>query len=118
MAITMAVFTVMCGGDTSTPTSPTTTCTLPMAPSLTALVSGQTVSLNWSTVGGATDYLLTAGQSTGKTNSLSVSVNNTTYAWPNVFPGNYYIRVSAQNACGVGPNSNEVMVTVQSTGLP
>src|SRR5262249_2492365 len=117
IASAAAVLTVMCGGGTSTPTTPTTTCTLPTAPSLMALASGTTVSLNWSTVSGATDYFLTAGTASGQAQSLSVSVNNTTYAWTDVFPGTYYLRVRARNACGTGPNSNEVSVTVQSSGL-
>ena len=94
---------------------------LPGAPSsLAASVSGHDVTLVWTPpVSGVPilSYLLEAGTSSGATDVTSFPTGSpaTQFAATSVPAGTYYVRVRAQNATGVGPASNEVVVTVEAT---
>jgi hypothetical protein len=96
---------------------------LPPAPTLAAaVVSGNTVSLSWSvpvTAGGPTDYLVGAGYSPGALNAAVIQTGSaSTTLTAAAEPGQYFVRVAGRNACGVGPSSNEVLVTVAPPSLP
>jgi hypothetical protein len=57
-------------------------------------------------------YVVEAGTSTGASNLATVPVGRTTGLTAAVGPGAYVVRVRAVSACGPGPASNEVLVTV------
>jgi predicted phage tail protein len=92
----------------------------PGAPqSLTATVSGSTVSLNWlpPTTGGVpASYLLEASLSAGGPVLTSMPVAGTSLAVPNVPNGTYFARVRAINADGQSGPSNEVVIVVPAGG--
>lgn len=73
---------------------------------------GQVV-LTWSAVGGATNYILKRStQDGGPYNTTLVNTTALTYTDTNVITGNtYYYVVSASNAGGESPDSNEVSAT-------
>jgi predicted phage tail protein len=79
-------------------------------------VNGNNVSLNWVSPGGVvTGYIVEAGTSPGATNLGSTSlVVGTDLTIGNAPSGTLYFRVRAVNGCGLGPVSNEVVVTVGS----
>jgi hypothetical protein len=91
---------------------------VPGAPSgLAATVAGQMVSLSWlpPTAGGPVQsYLIEAGTAPGQANIGSFPVTGSAFQSTGVPPGAYFVRVRAQNAGGVGPASNEVVVSVGS----
>lgn len=88
-------------------------CTPPASPApLAVTVAGRRVHLAWQGVAGATGYLLEAGSEPGASNVLVTPVAATA-VMTDAPPGDYYVRVRARTACGTGPASNEVVVTVQ-----
>ena len=114
------------GGDGgATPTSPSAStssgatppqanCTMPSAPANLHVDSlqGTTVSLAWSAVSGATEYIVLVGSTSGSSNELSTNTSQTSYAYGGVKPGVHYARVQAKNACGSSGSSNTVDYTV------
>lgn len=94
------------------------TCSSPGTPSLSASVSGSTVTFSWSSVSGASDYALGVGTSVGVSGSLSTTTSSTSYTWSNVSSGTYYARVRARNSCGTGSASNEVTFSVAGSSSP
>ena len=96
---------VVVGGGCPTPTAPG---------NLTASVNGRTVTLAWlAAPGSVAGYTLEAGYSPGATNAVVVDVGTGTGLTATAPPGVYYVRVRARNACGPGPATNEVVVSVQ-----
>jgi chitodextrinase len=75
-------------------------------------VVGTTVSLSWSAVSGATEYLVLVGSTSGNSNELFTNTSQTTYTYGGVKPGVHYARVQAKNACGTSGSSNQVDYTV------
>ena len=100
--------------------SPVTAFTVPTVPAGTMtlnppVVTGNTVTLSWTAVAGATSYELhVVYHGTSQTNILPVG-NQTSITATNVPPGNYLVRARARNATGVGPLSNQVLVSVGTT---
>ncbi len=94
-------------------------CTLPGPPvAFSARSTGDAASFSWSAPasGGAPDrYLLEAGSASGAANLASVPVSSLAYNTP-VPSGTYFVRVRAQNACGVGPASPEQILTLACVG--
>ena len=87
---------------------------------LTATVNGSTVTLSWYEpyLGGeATSFILEAGLSPGAT-FVQLPTDAPRYVAAGVGPGRYFVRVRAVNAHGVGPASDELIVTVSSAGAP
>ena len=79
------------------------------------VVTGNTVALSWTSVAGATGYELHfVIHGTSQTNILAVG-NQTSITGSNVPPGNYLVRVRARTTTGVGPLSNQVLVSVGTT---
>ncbi len=95
-------------------------CTLPGAPtglSYTAVES--LVSIAWTAPPGSVQgYLLSAGFGPGQSNALVAKLGPTPAFNGMAPPGNYYVRVQAMNACGVGPASADLLVTVQACTAP
>lgn len=88
---------------------------VPNAPaSLSARVSGQTVSLTWSApAGGASRYRVEAGTAPGLSNAANTIVGATTSLVVKAVPaGTYFVRVRALTAAGESGPSNEVRVSV------
>ena len=104
--------------DTQTEIVMSRACTTLNAPSLSASVSSTTVAFTWSSVSGATDYIIEGGSTRGSTPALSQSTSNTSYTWTSVSPGIYFVRVRARASCGSGDNSNEVSFTVAAAPVP
>jgi glucose/arabinose dehydrogenase len=85
----------------------------PAAPSLSQAVNGGAVSLSWGAVENASGYVIEIGTSSGGTD-ISVPVSASTTAVSGAPPsGTYFVRLRAQNACGLGVPSNQVTVVVQ-----
>ena len=87
--------------------------TAPGAPrGLTAAVNGCDVSLSWTNVGDASNFVLDVGLAPGRTDvtfSIGAASPVTIAGAP---PGTYYLRVRGTNAFGVSRPSNEAIVTV------
>jgi hypothetical protein len=89
----------------------------PSAPSgLSASVSGNTATLRWSAVSGATDYVVRIGTSQGNSNVRTTDTSGTSYVWSDASSGTYFARVQARNSAGVSDSSNEVQFAVASSG--
>ena len=84
------------------------------SPGLSVSVSASTVTFAWLAASGSpSSYILQAGSSPGGSNLGVINAGNaTSYTATGVPNGTYYVRVVATNACGSGPASNEVVVTV------
>ena len=106
-------------GGTSAPSNETSVsvgaaCTTPSAPVLSGSRSGNVVTIAWSTPSGGpvTGYTVVAGSTAGASNVFNGSVGLTNTVSASVASGPYFIRVVANAACGSGPASNEVLVSV------
>lgn len=123
-----AAVTGACGGAegvSSSPTAPssTTTTAPPPAPApapqpscvpanLTVVsVQGTVVTLQWSAVSGASEYLILVGSTPSSSDSLSTNTTNTSYTWT-AKPGKQFARVQAKCGGSFGSSSNEVDFTV------
>ena len=76
-----------------------------------AVISGRTVSLSWSLAPSASSYVVVARLQPGGAPVAVMPVAASTLVVP-APPGVYYVSVVAVNATGVGPESNQVTVTV------
>lgn len=97
----------------ATPTVPSS-CTVPDVPAnLSADVDGASVSLEWSSVGDAADYVVAIGWSPSSAETL---LTNTTDAhhWIETLPvGTHFARVHAHNWCGTSPASEAVSFAIR-----
>jgi glucose/arabinose dehydrogenase len=93
-----------CVGAPPSPTNPTST------------VNGRTVTLAWnvpSTSDGPNTYVIEGGSATGLANLAMLILDGSARSFSVVAPpGIYFVRIRGRNACGVGPVSNEIVVTV------
>ncbi|MDH4063239.1 MAG: fibronectin type III domain-containing protein, partial [Acidobacteriota bacterium] len=91
-------------------------CTTPASPSLTASVSGRTVSFAWTAVAGIASYRLEV--STGPSGPIVLSQPfapaTTTVSYPNAPAGTYYARVVAVSGCGAQAASATSSFTVDA----
>lgn len=98
--------------------TPTGECTaLPGAPvQLAPVVSGNDVLLSWAAppTGGAADaYLVAARSSPGAADLAVFDTGSVVTRFSASAPdGTYLVRIAARNACGIGPASNEMSVTI------
>lgn len=85
------------------------------APQLSTVVSGDSVTLNWSRSlnCGADSYTVTAGTIPGGSNAGSFTTEARSRVIAGVPSGTYYVRVAGTNAAGVGAASEEVRIVVQ-----
>ena len=88
--------------------------TAPGAPTLTASATGSTVNVSWTpgSGGAPASYTLSAAVTPGGTPIVSVPLGGTSVAFAGVPSGTYYLRLTASNAAGTSPLSNQVTVTV------
>jgi len=128
-AALLAALAIACsGGESSIPTGPspstgspsgsgssgggsggTTTSCLPAAPgNLRVTTTGSTRVFTWDAVGNVQDYFIQISTTTGTTDLVNTNTTQTTYTWTGASAGNYWARASARNACGSGPNSNQI----------
>lgn len=86
----------------------------PGAPTLSASATGSTVNVSWTAgSGGApTSYTLSAAVTPGGAPVATVPLGGTSVSFANVPSGTYYLRLTASNAAGTSPASNQVAVTV------
>jgi len=104
-------FTVIKGGGTTPPAAPT---------GLAATAGNAQVSLSWNASSGAASYnVKRATTSGGPYTTIATDVTSTTYNDTTVVNGTtYYYVVSAVNAAGESPNSNEASATPQAPQPP
>jgi hypothetical protein len=92
-------------------------CAVPGVPdNLSAEVIGASVSLSWSAVSDATDYVVLVG---GTPVSSETVLTNTSeaYHWIESIPmGTHFARVHAHNWCGTSEASQAVAFSVESSG--
>jgi hypothetical protein len=74
--------------------------------------SGAFVVLVWAGAAGAQDYVIEVGSAPGLSNILVQPLGAVTSVSTFAPPGRYYARIRARNACGMGPASNEIVVTI------
>jgi hypothetical protein len=121
-----AAVTGACGGADSANSSPTGPSSTPVASSqpqpqpaqgscvpanLQVSMQGTVVTLQWSAVNGATEYLVLVGSSPSSSDRLSTNTTNSNYTWT-ASPGRQYARVQAKCSGSFGSSSNEVEFTV------
>jgi hypothetical protein len=95
------------------PAPPPPGCPTPGAPSpFQYSQSGAFVVLVWAGVAGAADYVIEVGSAPGLSNILIQPLGATTSISTVAPPGRYFARMRARNACGQGPASNEIVVTI------
>lgn len=89
-------------------------CAVPAAPVLTGSAAGSTVSLAWTTpLGGpVTGYTLFVAPGPGQPFTEFGSVGPVNAVSGPASPGTYDVRITAEAACGRGPHSNTVTITV------
>mgnify|MGYP000950587383 CR=1 FL=1 len=97
------------------------TATPPLAPAGFAVVSKTNIQINfsWSTVTGATSYMVTCATDTGYTqNSRQASTAATTVAVTGLLPGRlHYCKVVATNSSGTSPSSLVLQVTTNGWSM-
>jgi hypothetical protein len=84
----------------------------PAPPAATSIVAGNTVTIQWNAVPGATGYKLDAGTGPTLANVVSFPTPNTSLTAPGVPSGTYYVRIFAIGAAGTSFPSNELVVIV------
>ena len=103
------------GPSSSTPppasSPPQTTCVAAPTNLRVVSVQGTVVSLAWSGVNNATEYLVLVGSAPSSSNELSTNTTQTNYTWTSK-DGKHYARVQAHASCGYSSSSNEVEFTV------
>jgi hypothetical protein len=99
---------------TATPSVPSS-CAVPDVPrDLSATVSGSSVSLSWSAVGDATDYVVAVGKTPSSfDDTLMTSTPDLSYAIEDMTPGTHFARVHAHNWCGSSDASDAAEFTIQ-----
>ena len=80
-----------------------------------AVTGGRGVVLSWGAAYNATTHLVEAGTGPGLANVLTKNLQGsaTSLTVTDVVPGTYYVRVRGGNACGTGPASNEIFLTIR-----
>ncbi|MCC7123709.1 MAG: fibronectin type III domain-containing protein, partial [Acidobacteria bacterium] len=78
-----------------------------------AQASGHNVTVNWTNIGAASEFVIDIGLSAGRTDlSVAVTGGNAHTAFANVPSGTYCVRVRGRNVIGTGRTSQQIAVTV------
>jgi hypothetical protein len=97
----------------ATPSVPSS-CAIPGAPdNLSADVTGSSVSLSWSAVGDASDYVVLVGWTPASADTVLTNTADTRHAIADLAPGTHFARVRAHNWCGTSEASQPVSFTVE-----
>ena len=89
-------------------------CNSPTSPApFTYSQSGAFVRLAWAPAAGARDYVIEVGSAPGLSNVLVTGVGAGTTISTVAPPGVYYARMRGRGSCGLGPASNEIVVTIR-----
>lgn len=85
----------------------------PPAPAdFTGQAGGVLAALSWAPAPGATGYVLEAGSGPGRADLARQPLGGVTTFAATAPPGTYHTRVRATNACGAGPASYDVVLTL------
>ena len=96
----------------ATPSVPSS-CAVPGAPgSLSADVTGSIVTLSWSAVGDATDYVVLVGRTPASTETVLTNTPDTFHLMAGLATGTHFARVHAHNWCGTSEASDPISFTV------
>ena len=89
-------------------------CPLPASPTnLIGSVTGRNASLSWDAPSGSiTGYVLEAGSASGLANIVQLPLGPGSSLSAVASPGTYFVTLRARNACGLGPISNEIVLTI------
>jgi hypothetical protein len=86
---------------------------VPGAPEdLSADVTGTTVSLSWSTVGDASDYVVLVGWSPTSSETVFTNASEAHHSIDDLPRGTHFARVHAHNWCGTSASSEPITFTV------
>jgi hypothetical protein len=97
----------------ATPSAPSS-CAVPGTPgNLTADVTGGTVSLSWSAIADASDYVVLVGRTPLSAETLLTNTLESHHSISDVPPGTHFARVHAHNWCGTSEPSEPVTFTVE-----
>jgi hypothetical protein len=87
-----------------------------------ATLNGSELSMSWSPpspLGSLDGYVLEAGSVSGASDIAVLPLGlNSSFTYPGVPPGVYFVRVRAQNGAGVGPASTETLLVVGNVPGP
>jgi hypothetical protein len=97
----------------ATPSAPSS-CAVPGAPgNLSADVTGGTVTLSWSAVGDAADYVVLVGWTPTSSETVLTNTRETYHSIADMPSGTHFARVHAHNWCGTSDASEPVSLTVR-----
>jgi len=92
----------------ATPSVPSS-CAVPGSPdNLSAEVSGTTVSLSWSAVGDASDYVVLVGRTPSSSETQLTNTSDAHHTIDDLPRGTHYARVHAHNWCGTSASSEPI----------
>ena len=123
IAVVAATCVVGCANGNSTLTSPSplavatpsvpSSCSVPEAPgNLSADVTCSTVTLSWSAVGDAADYVVLVGRTPASTETVLTNTSETHHSMVDMSAGTHFARVHAHNWCGTSEPSDPISFTV------
>ena len=96
-----------------TPTAPSS-CAVPAVPDDPSVeVTGATVSLSWTAVRDATDYVVLVGWSPSSSETVLTNTSAAHHSIENMPPGTHFVRVHAHNWCGTSDASGAVEFSVE-----
>ena len=95
-----------------TPTVPSS-CDVPGAPGdLSADVTGASVSLSWSAVDDATDYVVVVGHTPASSETVLTNTSEAHHWIESIPVGTHFAHVHAHNWCGTSASSEAIAFTV------
>jgi hypothetical protein len=121
IAALMSVTGCANGGDVTSPSplavatqTVPSSCAVPGAPgNLSVDVIGASVSLSWSAVGDAADYVVLVGWTPSSAETLLTNTPEAHHSIDSLPAGTHYARVHAHNWCGTSAPSDPVSFRVQ-----